>query len=57
MKDKMMANNTEVNEAETPIADKVAEYEGAFETFVMERPLTALAISFVLGAFLARRIF
>ena len=52
-----MAESTEDTETATPVADKVAEYEGALENFVMDRPLTALAISFVLGAFLARKIF
>ena len=52
-----MADHTEENEIETPIADKVAEYEDVVESFVMGRPLFSLAIAFVSGALLARRIF
>jgi hypothetical protein len=52
-----MANESPENEVKSPVTDTIAEYEGAFENFVRERPLTALAISFVVGAFLARRIF
>jgi hypothetical protein len=32
----------------TLVADAIAEYEGAIERFVLDRPLTALALSFVL---------
>jgi ElaB/YqjD/DUF883 family membrane-anchored ribosome-binding protein len=39
------------------VADKAREYEGRLETFVLDRPLTAVAISVVFGALLARWVF
>jgi hypothetical protein len=38
-------------------ADTVVEYESAFEAYIKDRPLTAVAISMAIGALLARFLF
>ncbi len=38
-------------------ADAVVEYESAFEGYIKDRPLTAVAAAIVVGALLARFLF
>ena len=52
-----MSNSNDVEGRIDEAAEKVSEYQEGLEQFVIERPLTALGISFAVGLLLARIMF
>ena len=48
---------SQAQEAIEEVAEKVGEYEGELDSFVMERPITALVASLAVGVLLGRLIF
>jgi hypothetical protein len=54
--DHFMSSSDE-NSTVRQAADTVVEYEGAFESYIKDRPLAAVAVSFVIGALLAKFLF
>ena len=51
-----MAKMDDENPTIRNIAETVVDYGGAVDNFVKKRPLTALGISFLIGALLARKL-
>ena len=49
--------NADQNPSVRKAADSAVEYESAFEAYIRNKPLTAIAISAVVGAVLAKFLF